>query len=570
MVNESDRHRLACFSPAFVILAVLIQLFAVQTQLTAQDKDDTAEETKPVDPLLATIHVASWNRVLGDVDYLFEAVDRPEFSEFIRSFLANVRDLKGIDHDKPFGVLVFFKPGLSLEPEPIGFAPVADFDELKKTLEAVQATVSKVDGEDDMYEIKGRRHNYARLINGYAYISENPDALDRDFPDPASRTKKLSEKFDIAAAINVSEVPIGIRTLFLNFLKASSETELQQRDEESDGAYRLRKANGDASLELIEQLLTHGESVTLGFKLDRDGKGAHVELDVKARPASPFAQMLTSVGGKRSHFANVLDADVPFTFSVSWQMGKSAKKVASELAQAAERGLEEQLKEVPELDQIKTIFSSVNATIEEGHVDLFAQFRGEKRQGFALLAGLKIERPATFAAGILPFLKRMKQDPNIAEVDIAMAQHLGVTFHRIRSTKVRPQDQNLYGNQPSLYFGSGNDVLWFAIGEKPAFEQLKTLMEAVAVRPDTATLNRKNAPIQLRINIGQWLVLVPDDRPRPFADMAKETFKSDNDMLQLDLRPTENGLKLKFHLQQGFVKLLGKSLVRGIERRQGL
>ena len=95
-------------------------------------------------------------------------------------------------------------------------------------------------------------------------------------------------------------------------------------------------------------------------------------------------------------------------------------------------------------------------------------------------------------------------------------------------------------------------------------------MDQVADRPKTENLNRKDAPAQLRINVGQWLVMVPDDRPRPFADMAKDTFNADNDMLQLDLRPTENGLRLKFQLQQGFVQLLGKALVKRIERRQGL
>ena len=569
--NTLSRRPLALLFLLMAAFAVIANPLVLSVpQALAQEKKAEEETPQPADPLLATIHVASFNRVLGDIDYVFESVEQPEFSDFVRAFLANVRDFQGLDHDKAFGVLVFFKPGLSLEPEPVAFTPVSDFDELKKTLQSVNANITEVEGEEDLYQISGNKMNYAKLVKGYAYISENRDALDRDFPNPEERTKKLSEKYDIAAQINIAEIPIGLRTLFLNFLKASSDTELQQRDEESDGQYRLRKANGDASLELVEQLVTHGERITLGAKLDRKGKGLHAELDVQARANSPFAKMLADIGGKRSYFANILDDDVPLSMSVSWQMGSSGKTIAKELISALEAELDKQFADSTDLSQVKSIVTALEATADDGHIDLFAQFRGEKRQGFALIGGVRVRNASALGTGFLPIIKRMKQDPNMAQLDIAVSKHQDVTFHRLVGKQVRPQDQNLYGNQPALYVGAGGQALWFAVGEKPAFETLKKAMDQVADRPKTENLNRKDAPAQLRINVGQWLVMVPDDRPRPFADMAKDTFNADNDMLQLDLRPTENGLRLKFQLQQGFVQLLGKALVKRIERRQGL
>src|SRR5262249_12497176 len=92
----------------------------------------TAEETKPAkgQPFLV-VSVASFERILEDADYMFALAGRPELSEMIGGALANVRDLKGLNRDSSVGFMLFLE---GLTPEPIGFVPTKDIDEMMKTI----------------------------------------------------------------------------------------------------------------------------------------------------------------------------------------------------------------------------------------------------------------------------------------------------------------------------------------------------------------------------------------------------------------------------------------------------
>ena len=56
---------------------------------------------------LVIFNVASLDRLLGDVRYLFVAAGQNQINEQIESGIAGVNDLKGIDRKKPFGGMIF-------------------------------------------------------------------------------------------------------------------------------------------------------------------------------------------------------------------------------------------------------------------------------------------------------------------------------------------------------------------------------------------------------------------------------------------------------------------------------
>src|SRR5690606_3424475 len=139
---------------------------------------------------------------------------------------------------------------------------------LIKTMAMGPVKVEKILEEENRDKIDGRRNTMEMVVQGdYAFISSNIEVLDNLFPDPAVHTRALCSKYDVFASANLKGVPKGIKDVFLDFLRASIETELQQRDDEPEGRYRIRKAQGMDMLDDIERLFVDGEELTIGWNV---------------------------------------------------------------------------------------------------------------------------------------------------------------------------------------------------------------------------------------------------------------------------------------------------------------
>src|SRR5690606_40130513 len=91
------------------LFSVLVLGVLSAGRLAAQDPVDTSiDEDAPLSaPPVAVLNVASVDRVLEDIDYLFGSVKRDDMREVIEGLLGNLGDLQGLDRGKPFGVMLF-------------------------------------------------------------------------------------------------------------------------------------------------------------------------------------------------------------------------------------------------------------------------------------------------------------------------------------------------------------------------------------------------------------------------------------------------------------------------------
>ncbi|HLQ46706.1 MAG TPA: hypothetical protein VK137_18325, partial [Planctomycetaceae bacterium] len=227
----------------------------------AQTKDSAKTDTKPMPQNaipLAVLCAAGVERWLGNVDYLFEAVKREELSDFVGGQMSKINDLKGVDRDKPFGLMIFLKPGLLPQPYPVSFVPVKNLSDLIGTAGSGPFKVKKLD--DSHYDLVTDSNTiHAVLAGEYVWLDEETDQLDYEFPNPAEFTKRLAARYDLAFEFNLTSVPEGTKNIFLDFLRASIETSLQQRDGEPDVGYQLRRVNALNTLDFVEQLILQGE-----------------------------------------------------------------------------------------------------------------------------------------------------------------------------------------------------------------------------------------------------------------------------------------------------------------------
>lgn len=612
------------FPNRFLLAATIMSLLLATSQTFAQD-DDTADDTREVAKPVITINLASVDTALKRADYLFSSIDRPEISDLISFKLSDVRDLKGVNRELPAGVMIFISEGIVPLPNPVGYVPVDDIGEFGQTLESVGAKLTKLPEAEDLYELIPQRgvSQFVSWQNGYAFIGQNIDTVDRPFANPAVFGKTLAQKYDLCASATLRNTPEHIRELLLATLRNSTQAAMQQRDNEPEGAYRIRRAQAEGNLHFVESLLEHGEEVTIGFNVDDVENHAFLELIVRAKPDTPFAEELLEGVGKPSRFVPALDATVPMSLSMSAMLNDYNRKTLSELFSVGQQEISRELsqlppdtpkEEIPELDSVRGLFDSLRATTKAGHLDGFVQFFGNVEDNFVLAGGVKLVNAPAFGNGLAAILERASEFASDVEIEVGAASHGDVVFHRIQGDRASRGDRTMYGGPPAAYVGTDSQTVWFAIGGENALPTLRAAIDKVNAGQQVAP-DKDQPPFEFVMNMNHWVKLgaktrdaameaarearekeaaaqaeaarkagrpVPtqneaEEPPRGrrrgprFNELAAQAFEEPgSDVLRVDSRQIENGFRLRAQFENGFMRLIALAIAGQIDRSTDL
>lgn len=528
-------------------------------QIAAQEP--SGAEQKPEQPF-AVVSFAGVDRLMAALDFSFETADRPEASEAVGGFLDRAGELKGINRDQSFGLMIFLA---GIVPQPVGFVPVDKIEDLMKTIEIGPFTTKKISA--DRYEMKGRRNSvHIRTVGRYAFVSRDEKRLDRIFPDSAKITAPLVASYDIAASVNLRSLPQTTKDLFATLLQASADANLQRRDGESESSHRIRKAMGENHSRLLEQLLREGEELTLGWKVSEKERHAALELVARATPGSELAGLLNELNTTKSQFAGFLTGDAPLTFSASWKLDKGGKKALTEIVETLEKAVSGEDEVEPAADDpIGPMFSALRGTVAAGSLDFALRFLGEPPGPFVLAAGLKVTDGRAMEAGLAELCTQWSESGAFSEVELDVDKYQGIRFHRLEPSKAGQGAERIYGGKPSLYLGVGPRTFWMAMGGDEALPMLYEQIDTVA-----ATLKEKprpTVPLQFVANISSWLSMRREtDSPGRFRRTVNEAFTGENDSLRIDVRSVENGARLRVQFDEAFLRFIGLSLARRFTR----
>lgn len=569
------KHRLAT---VFVLLASVL-VSGVGT-LSAQDATD---ETAPAWPVV-TVCVASVDRIMDNIGYVFGDVERPEIMDLIGAGLANVRDLEGLDRTKPGGLMIFVSEGLIPLPIPVGFLPVSDIGELGQTFASMGAQLKLVPGEENLYELIPRRGptNFLVVQDGYAFIGQNEESIDRTFASPEEFAGPLANRYDICASANLKKTPKAVRDLILLTIKNSAQASMQRRDNEPEAVYNLRRSQSEGNLHFVENVLRDGEELTLGFKVDQPAKNASLELIVKATPNSAFAKELKEGIAKPSYFAPAIDDSVPLSGSLSVILNKQARKTMLDLfkltEQESNRGLaglpkDTAVEDIPGLKSTQDLFDAVRETIKEGHLDGFVQFFGEPGEKFVIIGGIRIVNAGAFGSGLSEVIEKASQTNADINVELGVDSYGDIVFHRLVSNGRNPRHKRMFGDESALYFGTDNQALWFTVGGDDAIPTLRAAIDRIAAGNDAGPKRGELAPFQVVVNLTEWININQSDRDQPgrFAALALQAFEADgSDVARLDARTLKDGFRVRIQVENGFLRLLGLAVAGRIDGNQDL
>lgn len=489
----------------------------------AADNDGTSKDEKPLTlvaegtrPLL-TITFSSADRIVDEAKYIFDAAGKPEAFKVFETFLKEtLNDLEGFNRSKPFGVMAYLPVAFPPAPEFLAFVPVESVEAATKLIEKAPVVIRK-DDEEGRYEVIGPNRTFPVLMkDGYAFMPLGNDppeeALDRELPDPAQLLAGQAQQFDISVRLDVESIPVATRTLLMGLISSGISTTLQQRDGEPEGAYRIRRTEGERGLEALRMLITECQKITIGLKVEPEERAVNFDILVDALDGSKFMKEIFQSTEKPSYFIPLLDDDAAVSLSMSSMIAERDKLAYIEMMEGVKMEVtrlieENKLGATPdENSPIGQALTAVQKTLEEGHADIFAQFYRDSSGKLAIVWASRVVEGDAIAAGLLDAATRLRDVEDVkkaGDLQIGAAEHLGVTFHRLTFAAQPPEAVAVFGDNVGITLGIGSTAVWGVIGGQESLATLTSVMDKLEEAVQNPTERRTPPNFRVIVNVNQ-------------------------------------------------------------------
>jgi hypothetical protein len=564
---------LADFCQRFAVLAIVCALFGFSSVAVAADSSSS-----DIDYPLVVFNVASMQRLRDNAGLMFESAERADMTDVVDQWTVDtLKETKGLDRNRPFGMMMYMNAESLIRPIGISYLPVTDLEEALETLAYGRGTITQVDGKSNHHEIQYSENFKIRTLyrNHYLFMvgpDGNDSSLDYNFPDPEKLTTKLSAQYDIAVSFLIKSIPIGLKTIVLAGVKSQLLADLQQRDDEPESVYRMRRASGEGWVELLDEVVNQGEELTIGGKLDPETRVGRIDVEVAGTNDSKLAKLFQNMTGKRTYFGNLLANPATFTMSTSWQLEENQRKLLVTYFEAAQRDIEKKADKDATADLgaiVEPILKTFMTTADAGLLDAFAQLNGLGQGNFVLIGGVKLSTSKRLPQQVADFVGYLKDNPNdneaLENMELAAESIDSFPVHRIPVT-VPGDGQRLFGESADFYVYASPQALWFAFGGETTMDTLRESVATVAL-PQAPQQGRNRVPFQFVTHAKNWLTVADTENPARagFNERAEASFASDNDAMTVEVRPTDRGLRLRFEFESGFLSLMGRGITNGIE-----
>ena len=518
--SRSTQRRFAGFNRRILLsLAVICFAPAVNGQTKSEEKKAEKgftlieEGTRP----LATVTFASADRFVEEARYIFDAAGTPEAFKIVEDWLSgSLNDLEGFNREKPFGVMVYLPVAFPPLPEFIAFVPVDSVEAATKLVEKAPVVISKT-SEEGRYEVIGPNRTYPILLrDGYAFmpLGNNPpeEALDRKLPNPAQLLASQAQQFDVSVSLDVDSLPIATRTLLMSVITAGISTQLQQRDGEPEGAYRIRKTEGARALDALNQFIMDCQKITIGFDVVQEEHAVNIDFVIDALEGTKLLKEILQSTERPSYFIPLLDENAAVSLSMSSMMADRDKEAYIEMMDGIRMEVtrlieKNKLGATPdENSPIGKGLSAIQKSLEVGHVDVFAQFYRDSSGKLAIVGASRVEEGDAMGAGLLDAMTRLKDVDEIKQagtLQIGSGEHQGITFHRLTFAQQPAEAVEVFGKDIGMTVGVGARSVWAVLGGDESYNTLKGVMDQLEESNQTPQEFRTPPNFRVIMNINQ-------------------------------------------------------------------
>ncbi len=478
--------RFPSFTAALAGFALAI---GVAGNLLAQDKTtatakQTAGAVQDGGPV-ALVSITNLEKLLGDASYMLRACNVPEVGGFV-SVLAT-QYTQGLDRARPLGLMVSLDAG---NPVFVGFLPIADRGAFFDALAGIG--VEPDDLGDGLFEIAaGGNAIFVKDSNGWLYISQTEEALDKVPANPLTVLGDLPKKYDIAVKVNLQALPADLVDMMTEQIRGGFERSMaEQGDQTAEQAAKTREL-GEASMAQLEQSIRDTEQFLIGWAIDEKGQQTYFEGGAQFVAGSKLASQMEDAKNAKTSFSAFKLPEPVVSFRSTSLVAESDKgmiknSLNTSLQQAKDR-IEQEINNdqasqtvLAFVDQIGKLFEQ---TIDEGMLDgaLSVSVSGDSLK---VLVGGRVADGKALAKAVQDAVKDLSSYPQVPEFEFGYETYGGMTLHRT-SIPVQSDDvavQKVFGKSIKLTIGTADKA--FALSMDASGDaSLKAAIDAMKKTP---------------------------------------------------------------------------------------
>ncbi|MEX0586551.1 MAG: hypothetical protein WD176_07905 [Pirellulales bacterium] len=509
-------------------------------------------ESKP----LLVVSVASADKLLANLDTLGSIAEAKLLTDMVKG--QALKNLNGLDTKRSMGFVVSTSDAGIRK---IGFIPVTDFAALSKTLNAEPV-------EGGLARIESKVPIFVKHQNGWAFLSDSPEDLEKVPADPAALLAGQEKEYDLAVRGYMANVPQEMRDLAIEAAKSGVDF-AEQKPGESEEDFAIRKQAAKGFISQFVTFLEETDRVTIGWSVDERAKKAQLDVNLVAKSGSKLARDLGQLGNAKSKFAGFILPGAAVTLNVSTKSSADQIQQARAMLKTGKdrilRSLEEDSK-ISDAQARKTVIEVFNQTwdvlektVDEGIADgAAALVTGPTSLTF--VGGMHVADGGKLEAASKKLLEIGKNDPDFpGSLKLDAESHGEVRMHTIAMPIRDPDAAKVLGETMDIVIGFGPKAAYLALG-KDAVATLKSAIDRSAGETDKVV-----PPGQLTVALGPILEFVSATSNDPnlgivLKVLAGETGKyKGRDRLLVGIRPIENGIGYRIELEQGLIALAGKA-----------
>eukprot|EP00913_Durusdinium_trenchii_P028317 g26545.t1 len=528
---------------------------------TFDKQQSAAKEEQP----FFVINVAGVNRLLTDIEFVSRTAQHPEWSASVRAALALTGELKGIDRTRPAGIMAFINPGEAPEPVAIAYVPVTSTKLLRQTLSQI-STLKLSDAADQRgrYTLKtADRTFWLKFEHRYALIARQPESLVRRIDDPAKQFSRLTSAYDIALRINFSAVPVGMKTMIVDYVRAAVDDKSTKRAGESQEQFQLRMAIAEWGLETLHRIARDGDRFTAGWQLSEKQRQAKLDLQFRALPKTVLARRLSVMSSAVNAFpAGKLDSS-PASIAASWKLSGSEQRILTRVVDETERRLHlggDRRKNQP--NPFEALLGCIRQTIDHSHINAFVRILGTSQKERVLAGAIRIHSDKPLDNAVPTVLSGLQRQSLIEGLKLSTAESGKIQWNHFRAVGVNGVLSSvLKRHKPAMIAGSDKQSFWLATGSHNDPSRLQKQIVAIRSKQRAAVAN--TPLLQLSVRMSEFLpMLFADRRPDAVTSVALRSFRSDDDHLLVRLNADGRTLSLQTQFGMGYFRLIGGLLAR--------
>ncbi|MFO0978498.1 MAG: hypothetical protein U0996_18980 [Planctomycetaceae bacterium] len=356
--------------------------------------------------------------------------------------------------------------------------------------------------------------NRYRYHDGLLYEAAFEELYEMELPNVESIRSGVDATRDLGFTAWLDRIPLGIRQLGWNMLNGAVGSQLQQRDEEPDAVYNMRRSAGDMGMALVQSFLFDVDSADgwANFAGENDGS-LRAQLRIQTRRNSSLSGRLIKSSGT-SRFAPILSDSAVGTFHLCVRLSDEAPAALQAVAEWLPIGAKEG-GGGPELETAAATLSGLLLQVaEHRNLELLLKVGYSKASDGVFYGGIQLGDHENLLRHAYEVMRRLPA----AGIDqmLSLTEDGGMQMIRIQLPPESTEGlrTELGTNITHIYLAHQNSCLWFAIGTEKARE----IIRASVARCLENSTGAKTPLMSGRLDMQQWLAL-PQDDPAGIAQM---------------------------------------------------